>query len=321
MRLVFIHGIHEEHKAPAALRQTWESALLSAWEAAGLAKPHYTLEMPYYGNLLAELVQHLPRPVQGAPFRMPPLVTAVEQGVIRDIGRVLGFDGTHLGDEFADGVMRSDFAGCEWIQGIIRFLERDIPGFGPFLLSFTRQVDAYLTSRRIRAAVDKIVRPSLLDGPTVIVAHSLGSVIAYRLLRQIETRANVPLLVTLGSPLGICTIKEHLSPPSLAVPPAVEAWLNATDERDCVALLSRLDRDTFADGIENIADVRHTKDNPHEIADYLGHATVARRIHAALSCGAAVGAKTKPTRRGRGSGYHGRAASPRSGAPRHRTPA
>ena len=48
-------------------------------------------------------------------------------------------------------------------------------------------------------------------------ALSLGSVIAYRLLRQIETRADVPLLVTLGSPLGICTIKEHLSPPSLAV--------------------------------------------------------------------------------------------------------
>ena len=55
MRLVFIHGIHEEHKAPAALRQTWENALLSAWDAAGLSKPHYSLEMPYYGNLLAEL--------------------------------------------------------------------------------------------------------------------------------------------------------------------------------------------------------------------------------------------------------------------------
>jgi hypothetical protein len=321
MRLVFIHGIHEEHKAPGALRRTWEHALLSAWEAAGLAKPRYALEMPYYGEMLAELVQHLPRPVHGAPFRMPPLLTAVEKGVIRDIGHMLGFDGTHIGDEFAAGVVRSDFAGCEWIQGIVRFLERDMPGFGPFLLHFTRQVDAYLTSRRIRAAVDKVIRPSLLNGPTVIVAHSLGSVIAYRLLRQIETRADVPLLVTLGSPLGICTIKEHLSPPSLAVPSAVKAWLNATDERDCVALHSRLDRDTFADGIENIADVRHLADNPHEIADYLGHPTVAQRIHAALSRGAAVGAKPKPTRRGRGSGCHGRAASPRSAAPRHRTPA
>jgi hypothetical protein len=59
MRLVFVHGIHEEHKAPAALRQTWENALLSAWDAAGLAKPDYTLEMPYYGNLLARLAVHV----------------------------------------------------------------------------------------------------------------------------------------------------------------------------------------------------------------------------------------------------------------------
>ena len=39
MRLVFIHGIHEENKAPAALRRTWEQSLLSAWTAAGLARP------------------------------------------------------------------------------------------------------------------------------------------------------------------------------------------------------------------------------------------------------------------------------------------
>ncbi len=42
MRLVFVHGIHEEHKAPAALRQVWEDALLSAWTTAGLSRPNYT---------------------------------------------------------------------------------------------------------------------------------------------------------------------------------------------------------------------------------------------------------------------------------------
>ena len=57
MRLVFIHGIHEEHHEPAALRQMWENALVSAWERAGLAKPHYTLEMPYFGRLLADLAE------------------------------------------------------------------------------------------------------------------------------------------------------------------------------------------------------------------------------------------------------------------------
>lgn len=68
MRLVFVHGIHQEDKAPTALRQMWEGALLSAWAAAGLSKPAYTLEMPYYGTLLAELIRGL----RGAARRMTP---------------------------------------------------------------------------------------------------------------------------------------------------------------------------------------------------------------------------------------------------------
>ena len=48
-------------------------------------------------------------------------------------------------------------------------------------------------------------------------------------------------------------------------------------------LYACLDRNTFADGIENVANVHHVSDNPHAIADYIGHATVAERIHAALS--------------------------------------
>lgn len=151
------------------------------------------------------------------------------------------------------------------------------------LLRFVRQVDAYLTCQEIREAVDNIVRPSILKGPTVIVAHSLGSVITYRLLREAQSAAEVPLFVTLGSPLGFHAVKQYLNPPSLAVPIAVRTWLNATDARDCVALYACLDRNTFADGIENVANVHHLRDNPHAIADYIGHATVAERIHAALS--------------------------------------
>lgn len=51
MRLVFIHGINEDHKKPLALRRKWQRALHSAWDAAGLSRPHYKLEMPYYGGL------------------------------------------------------------------------------------------------------------------------------------------------------------------------------------------------------------------------------------------------------------------------------
>ena len=48
------------------------------------------------------------------------------------------------------------------------------------------------------------------DQPTVIVAHSLGTVVAYDILREF-TAPEVPLFVTLGSPLGITAIRRGYS--------------------------------------------------------------------------------------------------------------
>lgn len=275
MRLVFVHGIHQEDKTSVALQEVWEDALLSAWAAAGLEKPDYTLEMPYYASLLAALIC---RARGEAGF-----FTHLEATLLKDIGLNKGISEHHVRAEFDREVARSGLARWQWVQGIARILERDIPEFGNIALRFVRQVDAYLTCQEIREAVDNIVRPSILKGPTVIVAHSLGSVITYRLLREAQSAAEVPLFVTLGSPLGFHAVKQYLNRPSLAVPIAVRTWLNATDARDCVALYACLDRNTFADGIENVANVHHLRDNPHAIADYIGHATVAERIHAALS--------------------------------------
>ena len=275
MRLVFVHGIHQEDKTSVALQEVWEDALLSAWAAAGLEKPDYTLEMPYYASLLAALIC---RARGEAGF-----FTHLEATLLKDIGLNKGISEHHVRAEFDREIARSGLARWQWVQGIARILERDIPEFGNIALRFVRQVDAYLTCQEIREAVDNIVRPSILKGPTVIVAHSLGSVITYRLLREAQSAAEVPLFVTLGSPLGFHAVKQYLNPPSLAVPIGVRTWLNATDARDCVALYACLDRNTFADGIENVANVHHLRDNPHAIADYIGHATVAERIHAALS--------------------------------------
>jgi len=93
---------------------------------------------------------------------------------------------------------------------------------------------------------------------------------------------NVPLFVTVGSPLGIDVVKQHLRPPALTVPVGITKWLNGTDERDYVALYARLDRDTFIDGIENVSDLHNGVSDPHAILDYLSDSTICKRIHAAL---------------------------------------
>jgi hypothetical protein len=170
----------------------------------------------------------------------------------------------------------------EWVHAIFRAI--DIYGGGlnsDAIEQFTRDVYLYTTVEAIRDAVDAIVRPQLNEKQTIVVAHSLGSVVAYNVLRA-DTRAlNVPLLTTVGSPLGIRAIRDQFLP--LSFPAHVQAWYNAYDPRDVVALYP-LDNDNFpvSPTVENFQGVINKTDNRHGIAGYLNDKHVAGKILDAL---------------------------------------
>lgn len=103
-------------------------------------------------------------------------------------------------------------------------------------------------------------------GPLVVVGHSLGTILAYEVL--MEQGREVELLVTVGSPLAITEVQDHLARPP-AVPTGVAAWRNASDLRDLVALDHTL-RPEFAPQ-ERVTDLLVTNDsgNHHGISEYL----------------------------------------------------
>ncbi|MGW1378429.1 alpha/beta fold hydrolase [Streptomyces sp. NPDC002446] len=91
--------------------------------------------------------------------------------------------------------------------------------------------------RRVRQRVVDMLDP---DGPTVVVAHSLGTVVALEALH--DHQGPVPLLVTLGSPLGTRTaVLPHVRPHPPQVPEQVGTWLNFWDRDDIVAARPRLE--------------------------------------------------------------------------------
>jgi pimeloyl-ACP methyl ester carboxylesterase len=150
------------------------------------------------------------------------------------------------------------------------------------LARLTADVAAYLTRPHVTAEVNRVIASDLGDGPTVVVGHSLGSIVAYWVLRTDTREVDVPLLITIGSPLGIDVVKRYLPAP-LGMPPRVRHWLNLADRRDPVALYSRLDRDTFPAEIENVDDVHNPEDDPHGIVGYLSDTILCKRISSALS--------------------------------------
>lgn len=66
------------------------------------------------------------------------------------------------------------------------------------------QVTRYLTDDAIRAAAQKAVLDLIDPDTKIVISHSLGTVVTYEAAHHLEQP--LPLLVTLGSPLGLDTI-------------------------------------------------------------------------------------------------------------------
>ena len=77
-------------------------------------------------------------------------------------------------------------------------------------------------------------------GPHVVVAHSLGSVIAYDCLKRVGGTKKVDMLVTIGTPLGMSEIQDNMKPEwskDDGYPGQLPRWVNVVDRLDpvCVA--------------------------------------------------------------------------------------
>ncbi len=114
----------------------------------------------------------------------------------------------------------------DWFKRrVIKTLWRDV-----YLFFYTPVGDA------IRQRLQKELRAA--DGQHIgIIAHSLGGVIAYDVLRRSDI--GVELLITMGSPLGLGPIRyelRRLGAGQAGFPPGVHRWLNVFDGLDPVTL-------------------------------------------------------------------------------------
>jgi hypothetical protein len=133
--------------------------------------------------------------------------------------------------------------------------------------------------QRLRQALDAVT------GPAVVITHSLGTVIAYDVLREPRFAGRrVPLLVTLGSPLGYTEIQDVVTKP-LQLPAPVQLWANFADPLDAVTLDTSL-ADEFQ-GAPRIIDARVNNPSPnnHAACGYLGASRVRSTVTAALPSG------------------------------------
>jgi len=247
-RLVLVHGRDLAGHDPDTLEEQWLGAMRTGLAAAGSSfRPTDAgSSFVYYGDTLAALVGGaVPPPVTvhalGAGSAWLAGLPALGDGELRfvlDVAREVlagaGHDGAPV---VAEGVVGDALA--EAVVATLGLVDRFVPGVSAaVLLTLTRDVYAYLHDDHVRRTIDDGLAAALAgDEPAVVVAHSLGSVVAYSVLAGRTGGPAVPLLLTPGSPLGIRAIREALQARApLTFPARVRRWVSARDPRDLLAL-------------------------------------------------------------------------------------
>jgi hypothetical protein len=175
------------------------------------------------------------------------------------------------------------------INGIAR-----VKWFAPYGMGFAErfvcralaQVTSYLSDEEVRRAALQAVTDLVDQDTKIVIGHSLGSVVAYEAMHQINY--SLPLFITIGCPLGLQTIiYPKLRPQPPCFPPAVQRWINVADSDDFIAAAPDL-RPMFSRGVPTTAvfESGYTVDNgakPHEAKFYLDKIEIGKPIGEVLS--------------------------------------
>lgn len=288
MKLIFVHGRAQGGKDPIMLRKLWIDTFKIGLAKSGLSIPvsEEDIYFPYYGDILDKLVVSLNEPMENiikkgsdldnkdAKFFNDFLLELASNAKITD---------EDIEKNSPQEVVEKGPLNWNWVQSILRTLDNTGKLGELSIKQFTYDVYLYLTMSNIKNAINTVIKNQISNEPYVVVGHSLGTIISYNILRD-SSELNVCKYITLGSPLGLKSVKKYLKTP-IKMPYCVKnGWFNAFDDRDVVAL-NPLDKTYFniQPQIDNKSDVDNQTSNRHGIEGYLNDKIVAKTIYDALT--------------------------------------
>lgn len=306
--IVLVHGIDQQQKTADTLEAEWVPALAGALRLGGFAEeadrlvgksadarrdvrmafygsmflkggqqgsgdgPEFTLTQKSFAEQLAlEWLQRIAMSASDLSARNSARIALVDLEAIKGESQGL-----------KSGI-RSAIASLAQVKGLGRLgvglVERTVK-------QSVAQVGIYFESQEGHGQMLTAVA-RLIDSDTrVVIAHSLGSVIAYEALHLMGSTCSLPLFITMGSPLGVRgLIYDRVWPQPPSFPPCVVRWVNVADTNDFVSAEPDL-RQAFSNGIpEHSIFENHFVDNgssAHEACRYLSKRIVGEAVGEAL---------------------------------------
>jgi hypothetical protein len=234
--ILLVHGVGHQFAGEPMLRHAWIPALQSGLQLAGSWVEEHHVAAAFYGDLF--------RP-KGAMAGAQPPYTAddLDAGTYEDLLLQLWAAAAQAEPE---SIMPpgAETHGPVWnqVQRALNQLCRSEFFAGVMeraLIGNLKQANHYLTDTRVRLEAQDRIAARISPDTRVIVAHSLGTVVAYEALCA-HPEWPVTTFVTLGSPLGIRNFFfDRLRSPG-TWPEGLQRWTNIADRSDIVALEKQL---------------------------------------------------------------------------------
>ncbi|MCX5002103.1 GPI inositol-deacylase [Streptomyces sp. NBC_00638] len=280
-RVVLVHGIAQQLRGAQTLLAHWYPALRDGIDLAGGPQLSSSeVDMAFYGDVF--------RPTGHRGLGIPELDAGdVEEGLERELllqwsEAVAREEGRTDGQQAVARMRTSDT-----VQRALNVLSRSafFAGLSERLMIYSaRQLRRYFTEPELRARIQDRLSWAVTGRTEVIVAHSLGSVVAYETLCAHPEWPDLTL-VTLGSPLGVprLVFDRLLPQPSAGSgrwPAPVSRWTNIADRGDAVALVKELGP-RFGSRVNDL--VVHNGAKAHDVRPYLTASVTGQAISAGLN--------------------------------------
>lgn len=253
--IVGIHGLANKPAKPA-LTQWWEESIREGLENIGVPNADFQYIMVYWADLLYKYPQHDDQDLDFDSLYINQPYVRAAPGSLReyregwfDNFRATVSEAAESALDAVAGTVGLDRAG-EWL---LREKVRDLFYYYDPNRQLRGRDGQRETARKVLMNELMSTLVPLKGQKVMVIAHSMGSIIAYDVLRDLgqdDPSFPVQHFVTIGSPLGLNQVKERVyveraySTIRLRTPTVVrEKWRNYADRRDPVAIDTNLSND------------------------------------------------------------------------------
>jgi len=281
--IIAIHGLG--NKPPQKqLENWWKQAIKEGLKIRGINKKLPKFELVYWADILYDKPLDQSITDKENPYYLDEIYTKASENIITENHdfriKVLDFLTEQLNNLFLNDDKSLNYS---YISDLI-------------LQKYFRDLELYYTDcqdetsmfckvkERTRERLIQIIKKHKKH-EIMLVAHSMGSIIAYDVLSLFAAHQTIHSFVTIGSPLGLPVIVSKIAQEQksfqikeiLSTPPSVKQWFNLADITDSVAFNYKLADDFTANAMGTIPiDFLVTNNyemngirNPHKSYGYL----------------------------------------------------